>query len=225
MKNKSNKRYCRNIFTALSLAGALSTVAYGQTKPLETGYLVDQRGIAVRSGSGLCWHTGTGPASATPNECDSGPATAPITKATEPVAKVPMVLAPKPAAARVTLDADALFDFNKSNLLPAGRDALDTFVASIHDISPEAILAVGHADRFGSDSYNQHLSEQRAESVKTYLMSKGIDPNRIKIEGRGETQPTTQTSECQGAKSSKTIACLQPDRRVDVQIVGTRISQ
>jgi len=225
MKKESSKRHGRNVFTVLLLAGTLSTVAFAQAKPLETGYLVDQRGMAVRSGFGLCWHTGTGPAPTTPNECDPGPATALIAQATEPVPKAPMLLAPKPAAARVTLDADALFDFNKSSLLPAGRDALDTFVTSIRGISPEAILAVGHADRFGSDSYNQRLSEQRAESVRTYLLSKGIDPNRIKIEGRGETQPATQAGECPGAKNAKTISCLQPDRRVDVQIVGTRITQ
>ena len=84
------------------------------------------------------------------------------------------------------------------------------------------ILVVGHADRFGSNAYNQRLSERRAAAVKSYLLSKGIDANRIKTEGRGETQPVTKAGECLGAKSAKVIACLQPDRRVVVEVVGTR---
>ena len=83
-------------------------------------------------------------------------------------------------------------------------------------------MAVGHADRFGSDSYNQSLSERRAAAVKAYLLGKGIDANRIKTEGRGETQPVTKPGECAGAKSAKVIACLQPDRRVNIEVVGTR---
>jgi OOP family OmpA-OmpF porin len=82
---------------------------------------------------------------------------------------------------------------------------------------------VGHADRFGSEPYNQNLSERRAATVKNYLLGLGVDANRVKTEGRGETQPKTKAGECTGAKSAKVIACLQPDRRVDVEIVGTRI--
>jgi len=135
------------------------------------------------------------------------------------------VVAPKPAAQRVKLNADTLFDFNKSDLRPAGRAALDDFVARTRDINPEVIMAVGHADRFGSDRYNQKLSEQRAAAVKSYLMSKGIADNRIQTEGRGETQPVTKPGECPGAKSAKVIACLQPDRRVDIEVVGTTIAK
>jgi len=110
-------------------------------------------------------------------------------------------------------------------LRPAGRAALDDFVARTRDINPEVIMAVGHADRFGSDRYNQKLSEQRAAAVKSYLMSKGIADNRIQTEGRGETQPVTKPGECPGAKSAKVIACLQPDRRVDIEVVGTTIAR
>ncbi len=84
------------------------------------------------------------------------------------------------------------------------------------------ITAVGHADRFGSDSYNQSLSERRAMAVKTYLMGKGIADNRIYAEGKGEKQPVTRADECKGGKTAKVIACLQPDRRVEIEVIGTR---
>ena len=84
-------------------------------------------------------------------------------------------------------------------------------------------MAVGHTDRFGSAAYNQRLSEQRVEAVKTYLVGQGIESNRIRTEGKGETQPVTKPGECDGSESAKVIACLQPDRRVEVDVVGTRI--
>jgi OOP family OmpA-OmpF porin len=139
-----------------------------------------------------------------------------------PAAAAPAAAAPKPDASKVTLAADALFDFNKADLRPAGREALDDFVNKSKDINPEVITAVGHADRFGSDSYNQNLSERRATAVKNYLLSKGVAENRIQTEGRGETQPITKAGDCLGAKSAKVIACLQPDRRVDIEVVGTQ---
>jgi OOP family OmpA-OmpF porin len=125
----------------------------------------------------------------------------------------------------VTLDADALFDFDKAVLRPAGRAALDDFVGKIKGIDPEMIMAVGHTDRFGSAAYNQRLSEQRVEAVKTYLVGKGIETNRIRTEGKGETQPVTKAGACDGSESAKMIACLQPDRRVEVEVVGTRIAR
>ena len=128
----------------------------------------------------------------------------------------------KAVTERVTLDPDALFDVDKAVLRPAGRAALDDFAGKIKGIDPEMIMAVGHTDRFGSEAYNQRLSDQRVEAVKTYLVSKGIEPNRIRTEGKGETQPVTKTGECDASKSAKVIACLQPDRRVEVEVVGTR---
>jgi OOP family OmpA-OmpF porin len=101
----------------------------------------------------------------------------------------------------------------------------DDFLIKIKDINPETIMAVGHADRFGSDDYNQRLSEKRVESVKAYLVGKGIEPNRMNTEGKGESQPVTKSGECDGTKSAKVIACLQPDRRVEVEVVGTLIAR
>ena len=223
-KSLIKKQMAVAILCTLGL-GAVSGAASAQTNPTKEGYLVDQRGEVVKSGYGLCWHTGYWTPALAIAECD--PDLVPVVKAAapaspKPVAAVVPAPAPKPAAQRVTLNADALFDFDKAVLRPAGRAALDEFVAKTKDIDPEVIMAVGHADRFGSDSYNQSLSERRAAAVKAYLLGKGIDANRIKTEGRGETQPVTKPGECAGAKSAKVIACLQPDRRVNIEVVGTR---
>lgn len=200
------------------LLGTLSGVARAQTNPADTGYLTDQRGAVVKSGFGLCWHTGFGPAVPTP-DCDPAFFATKIAQADLPAKQA----LPDPAGGKVTLDADALFDFNKAVLRPEGRKALDDFLEKMKDINPEAIIAIGHADRFGSDSYNQALSERRAVAVKSYFVSKGIEPNRVYTEGKGEKQPVTKAGECAGAKSAKVIACLQPDRRVDIEVIGTRI--
>lgn len=185
-------------------------------------YLVDQRGNVVKSGFGLCWHAVTDPAKAYTADCDPAPVAAYFEPKPQQVAAVAATVA---ASRRVTLDADTLFDFDKAVLRPAGRVALDDFINKIKGINPETIMAVGHADRFGSEGYNQRLSEKRVEAVKGYMVSKGIEPNRMSTEGKGEMQPVTKAGECDGAKSAKVIACLQPDRRVEVEVVGTLITR
>jgi OOP family OmpA-OmpF porin len=127
-----------------------------------------------------------------------------------------------PAIEKVVLDADALFDFDKAELSPAGRAALDDFVVRLRTITPGMIRLVGHADRQGSDAYNQILSEDRAEEVKDYLVGKGIDPNRVRAEGKGASQPVTKAGACDGGRSVKVIVCRQPDRRVVIEVAGTR---
>ena len=128
-------------------------------------------------------------------------------------------------AEKLTLDADTLFDFDKATLRPAGRDTLDTFVSKLRDISPETIMTIGHADRIGTDRYNQRLSERRVATVKAYMVSKGVEANRVYTEGKGETQPVTKAGDCLGPKSAKVIACLQPDRRVDIEVIGTKVAR
>lgn len=204
--------------------GAMSSAFSAEIDHADAGVLTDSRGVAVRSSDGLCWNAGS--ASEANLECyppAAGPVAAVVAPAPEPVAVV--AEPPKPVVERVTLDADTLFDFDQSTLRPEGKEALDTFVVGLKDISPEVISAVGHTDRFGSDAYNKRLSDQRAATVKAYLVSKGIDANRVATEGRGETQPVTKTGDCRGAKSAKVIACLQPDRRVDVEVIGNRINR
>ena len=103
----------------------------------------------------------------------------------------PRLPLPKPAAEKITVAADALFDFDKATLRPEGKAKLDELVSKAAAIKLEVILVVGHTDRIGSDAYNQKLSERRAAAVKTYLVAKGIEANRVYTEGKGEKQPVT----------------------------------
>ena len=206
----------------------LSVSAFAQTPGIDlkgsVGYAIDGRANVVRSGSNLCWRTGYWTPAMAIEECD------PDLVKKEPMAAKPMAakpmapapVAPKPAAQKVTLAADALFDFDKADLRAEGKSKLDKLASDIKGIKLEVIIAVGHADRFGSDAYNQKLSEKRAESVKAYLVSKGVEPNRVYTEGKGEKQPVTKPDQCKGAKSKKTVDCLQPDRRVEIEVIGTK---
>lgn len=210
----------------------LSTVALAQTPGIDmsgtVGYAIDARGTVVKSGTGLCWRTGYWTPAMAIEECDpdlvkkAAPAAAAPKAAEAPKAAPPVAAAPKPAAQKVTLSADALFDFNKADLRPEGKAKLDKLSSDIKGIKLEVIIAVGHADRFGSDSYNLKLSEKRAEAVKAYLVGKGVDANRVYTEGKGEKQPVTKPDQCKGPKSKKVVDCLQPDRRVEIEVIGTR---
>jgi OOP family OmpA-OmpF porin len=175
-----------------------------------------------KNGFGECWHSAYGPPPPY-NECNP----APVAQAAPAAAPAPVVAAaaPTPVAQKVTFDADVLFDFDKAVLRPEGKAALDSFAGQLPGINLETISVIGHADRFGTDEYNKALSDKRAATVKDYLTAKGLEPGRMYAEGKGESQPVTKPGECQGAKSAKVIACLQPDRRVDVEVIGTRITK
>ena len=146
-----------------------------------------------------------------------------------PVAPIVVAAAPPQSVyERVTLDANVLFDFDKSVLRPAGKEALDTFVSNIQGIGGGSISAVGYADRFGTNDYNQALSERRVATVKAYLVSKGVEPSwgLVQTSAVGETQPTTAPGLCTGATpNTNTVACLQPDRHVSIVITGQRLKK
>ncbi|MEN5157108.1 outer membrane protein OmpA [Achromobacter spanius] len=120
---------------------------------------------------------------------------------------------PAPMAAKVVFNADTFFDFDKSTLKPEGRQLLQQVAQQASTIDLETIIAVGHTDSIGTEQYNQKLSERRAASVKAYLVSLGIDPNRIYTEGKGELQPIA---------SNKTKEGRAQNRRVEIEIVGSR---
>lgn len=231
-KSFNKKQIGLALACALAL-GILSGTAGAQTLSdvKDKAYLEDTRAGVVKSGTGLCWHTAFGPPPAAGPECDPNYVAYVAPPAVKSVAIPPPMIvaalppppAPRPVAERLTLDADTLFDFDKATLRPAGRDTLDGFVSKLRDISPETVMTIGHADRIGTDRYNQRLSEQRVATVKAYLVSKGIESNRVYSEGKGETQPVTKAGDCLGPKSAKVIACLQPDRRVDIEVIGTKI--
>ena len=205
----------------------ISATAMSQTPGIDrskdVGYAIDARDNVVKSNFGLCWRTNYWTPAMAIEECDTD-----LVKKAEPAkpaaaaAEAAKAATPKPAAEKVTLAADALFDFNKATLRPEGKAKLDELTTKIKDIKLEVIIAVGHADRIGTDAYNQALSEKRAAAVKEYLVAKGMEANRVYTEGKGKKQPVTKPDQCKGPKSKKVIDCLQPDRRVDIEVIGTK---
>jgi OmpA-OmpF porin, OOP family len=171
----------------------------------------------------LCWRDAFWtPATAAPG-CDGAivppaPAPAPVATPAPAPAPAPAPVAPPapPAATKVTYAADAFFDFNKSVIKPEGKAKLDDLVGKIKDINLEVIIAVGHTDSVGSDAYNQKLSIRRSEAVKAYLVSKGIEKNRVYTEGKGEKQPVADNKTAEGRAKN---------RRVEIEVVGTRANK
>ena len=183
------------------LLALAATAALAQQGP--QGYLTDTNGQVVRSGTGLCWHTGYWtPANATVEGCDG-------------------YVKPAPVGAKITLQADTLFDFNKATIKPEGKRALDSIIKSAQGMRVEIFAVVGYTDRIGSDKYNLALSEKRAAAVKAYFVSQGIPADAIITQGRGKANPVTGDT-CKGQVGKKLISCLQPDRRAVVEIIGTK---
>jgi len=144
------------------------------------------------------------------------PAPEPPKPAPRPAAPPPP---PAPKAEKVTTASTVNFDFDRYAIRPDAMSKLDDLVGKLRNVNLEVIIAVGHADRLGSDAYNMKLSVRRADSVKAYLVSKGIAASRIYTEGKGERQPV---KECKGDKRTKElIACLEPNRRVESEAVGS----
>lgn len=147
-----------------------------------------------------------------PKAAPAAPAAAAPAPAPAPAPAAPAT-PPPPAAVKVTYAADTFFDFDKSVIKPEAKAKLDDLAAKVKAINLEVIIAVGHADSIGTDEYNQKLSVRRAEAVKAYLTSKGIDKNRVYTEGKGEKQPVADNRTSEGRAKN---------RRVEIEVVGTR---
>jgi OmpA-OmpF porin, OOP family len=228
---------------ALAIAAAFTAftgVAAAQPsgdKPGLPGYVVSSDGRPVLSGFGNCvrssfWATGD-----SVDPCDRIPvaqvpapppvAAAPAVQPAPPPAPAPIVVAPpRPVIQKLTLSTDVLFDFGKAELKDSGKARLDQLAAEIKDANVDEIIAVGHADRIASEEYNQKLSEQRAEAVKDYLSQQGAKAKTITAEGKGKSQPVTgddcKKMGAERAANKKLVACLQPDRRVEIEVLGSR---
>ena len=187
-------------------------------------------GDVWKNASGECWRNASWTPATAMVGCDgaivaapkaaapmAAPAPAPVVAPAPAPAPAPVV-APAPAAAatKVTYAADAFFDFDKSVLKPEGKAKLDDLVGKVKGINLEVIIAVGHTDATGADAYNQKLSVARSEAVKAYLVSKGIEKNRVYTEGKGEKQPVAD---------NKTKEGQAKNRRVEIEVVGTRSSK
>jgi OOP family OmpA-OmpF porin len=208
--------------------GLCASFAQAQTAA-DRAYVVDPRGEVVMDPYGLCWRTNYWtPAAAAKDpagcKCDKDllPKEVCEGKVTSAQTTQPAGPGAAPAKQKETIAADALFDFNKATLRPEGKAKLDNVAAKAGQLELEVVIAVGHADRIGGAAYNQKLSEKRAAAVKDYLVSKGIPANRVYTEGKGNKQPVTKPGDCKGPKSAKVIACLQPDRRVDIEMIGVK---
>jgi OOP family OmpA-OmpF porin len=210
-----NNKYWKPLLIAAGVA--FSATALDVAAQTKDGHWTQGVGGPVwKNSTGLCWkQTSWTPAMAI-EECDPDL----VRKAAPPVVTPPPARPaakpapkPKPVAEKVTLAADVLFDFDKAVLKPAGKSKLDDLAGKVKTINLEVVIAIGHTDSIGSDAYNQKLSVRRAESVKAYLVSKGVEPNRIYTEGKGEKQPVA---------SNKTKDGRQKNRRVEIEVIGTR---
>jgi OmpA-OmpF porin, OOP family len=224
------------------LVAAAALAASASTAFAQAGYVQSPDGKVVMDPFGLCWRTGYWTPANAYQDCDAdlapkaAPAAAPRVAAPPPppaaapapapaprATPAPAAPAARPAARaaapagpateKVTFAADAFFDTAKSNLKPEGKAKLDDLTGKLKDITLEVVIAVGHTDARGSDKLNQKLSVKRAESVKAYLVSKGVEANRIYTEGKGEKQPVAD---------NKTKEGMTKNRRVEIEVVGTR---
>ena len=208
-------------------------------------YTIDSSRTIVRSNTGQCWRTGTWTLEAAAKTkvvgsdfpagcyCDKGllpkETCEPAPMVAPPLPPQPVIVPPPPPPAapvpqKVSVPADALFDFDKARLTSAGRAQLGIYADQLKSLDLESVVAVGHTDRIGSEKYNEKLSERRAAAVKAFLIEQGVPAEKVFIEGKGERQPVTG-DKCnklgrENASNHKLVECLAPDRRVDIEAVG-----
>jgi OmpA-OmpF porin, OOP family len=218
------------LFASAALAAPIASMAAahgGMAKSVDNWRATD--GTVWKNGDGaLCWRDGfwtpaTGvqgcdgvpppPAPAPPPPPPVAPPPPPPAAPPPPPPPAPPAPPARPASEKVTYAADAFFDFDKSVLKPEARAKLDDLVDKTKGIALEVVIAVGHTDSVGTNTYNQALSVRRANAVKSYLVSKGIEANRVYTEGKGETQAIADNRTREGRAKN---------RRVEIEVVGTR---
>ena len=212
--------------TAPQTPGA--TARAGNPPPPSDAYVGSGAGVVATNPFGLCWRGGaewSPDKAAAPCDLVTRATVAPVPVAQAP-APAPIVAAPPRVIEKITLNTDVLFAFNRAELTPAGEQKLDELAKSAQGSDVEKVVLTGHADRIGTEDYNQKLSEDRAQAVADYLATKGVDRSRLQVEAKGESQPITG-DQCKNMgpennKNQKLIACLQPDRRVDAELLGSR---
>ncbi len=230
--NKLNK-VASIIATAATAALTLSSGAFAQSTTIDNW--VNSTGITWKNGTNeLCWRDANWTPATAAEDCDGAikkavapppapPAPAPVAPAAAPMpapapapAPVPVPVPVAPVSEKVTFAADAFFDHDKSVLKAEGKAKLDDLIGKMGAINLEVIIAVGHTDSDGSDAYNQKLSVRRSEAVKAYLTTKGVEKNRVYTEGKGEKQPVAD---------NKTKEGKAKNRRVEIEVVGTRMKK
>ena len=170
-----------------------------------------QAGIVTNS-SGLCWRDSAWTPATAAAECDG--ALRPV-KPTAPAVAKPAPVNPIVKTVqefRITYKAQSLFDFDRTVIKPEGRAELDQLVAKLKTVNTELIIAVGHTDSVGSDTYNLQLGQRRSEAVKQYLVSQGLEAGRVYTDSKGEREPVAD---------NKTVIGRSKNRRVVVEVYGT----
>jgi OOP family OmpA-OmpF porin len=181
---------------------------------------VNASGTPWKNSTGQCWRNSSWTPATAHQDCDGAlkpPVVASVTKPaqvdiTKPTATIAQAAATPPAITKTTYQADTLFDFDKSVLKPEGKAKLDELITKIRNVSLEVIIVVGHTDSVGTDAYNMKLGDRRAQTVKAYFVSKGIERNRVYTESKGESQPIAD---------NKTAVGRAKNRRVEIEVVGT----
>jgi OOP family OmpA-OmpF porin len=218
------------------VATIFPALAMAQVNGTNQGYLVNgpDFDVVTAVGGTLCvrtsdWTPARAAAAKACRQCTPDLCAKPVAAASSAPVRPATPASPPPRAApekllpqKINFSADALFDFDKAVLKPDGKTMLDELTRTLQGAKYEVIVTTGHTDRFGSAAYNQKLSERRANAVKDYLTGRQIPANKISVDGKGKTQPVTKPGDCTGPKSAKVIACLQPDRRVDVEVTGSK---
>ncbi len=207
-----NNSLIAKLAASAALMGA--AVAYA-TVPTN---LVDAAGNPVRDASGACVLTsGINHPDCMPKKVEPPkPAPAPVVAPTPVVAPKPVEApkpAPQPVKVAITIQAEALFDSDKSVLKPDGKKSIDDAIGKMKSVNVEMVIATGHTDSVGTDAYNQKLSERRATTVKEYMVSQGITAAKVTTLGKGETQPVA---------SNKTADGRAKNRRVDIEFKGVQ---
>ena len=218
------------LFASAALAAPIA--AFAQAKSIDN-WRNGTDGTVWKNGTNeLCWRDAFWTPATAAAECDGAikpppppPPAAPPVAPARPATPAPAPAAPPaarpaapatpaaPVSEKVTFAADAFFDVDKAILKPEAKAKLDDLVSKTKGINLEVIIAVGHTDSDGSDAYNQKLSVRRSDSVKDYLVSKGVEKNRVYTEGKGEKQPVAD---------NKTKEGKAKNRRVEIEVVGTR---
>ncbi|MBL0141276.1 MAG: OmpA family protein [Betaproteobacteria bacterium] len=201
------------------LTGSIAAAAFVSGSALANNVpnATDSQGLPIRDSSGACVlssgvsHPDCMPKKDAPKPADPAKPSAPAkpSSPTSPAGK------PAPASVKQTIviQADALFDFDKSVVRPDGKKSIDEALAKLAGVDVEMVIATGHTDNVGTDAYNQKLSERRAAAVKGYLVSKGIPASKITTLGKGESQPVA---------TNKTKEGRQKNRRVDIEFKGVK---
>lgn len=217
----------RLILNMLAMVSLTSVGIASAHEVANQGYLIDTRGNVVKNNYNECWRTGYWTPAMATAECDPSlvkKAEPKIAEAKAPAAAPVPVAGPEKAAfAPITLQAETLFDFDKSVIRADGKKKLDDEVVSKMKEYPqvEVLLVTGHTDRIGSDAYNQKLSQRRADALKGYLVAQGVEDKRIETAAKGESEPVVSCDNVKGkvsGKNKKLVECLQPNRRVMVEV-------